>query len=223
MAFKKQTYSTVVADHIRQQIRQGNLVPGQAIKEMTLAEELGISRAPVRESLEILVQEGLVTSEPQKGKRVRQMTPEEIRHSYSVGGILEATGVTDSLSLWTDAEVDGLARLLEEMHAPARIARERASLSELDESFHDCLLRHCRNPYLISLARRSCATISKYLMYQQWTAFYSVKELYERHVVLVEAMQRRDKAEIWHKIREHYEELGDYMAQLASTPEESGA
>ena len=79
MVFKKQTYSTVVADYIKRQIQQGELLPGQAIKEVALAEHLGISRAPVREALESLVQEGLVTSEPQKGKRVRLMSPEEIR------------------------------------------------------------------------------------------------------------------------------------------------
>lgn len=76
----------MVADYIKRQIQQGELLPGQAIKEVALAEHLGISRAPVREALESLVQEGLVTSEPQKGKRVRLMSPEEIRNSYSVGG-----------------------------------------------------------------------------------------------------------------------------------------
>ena len=58
MVFKKQTYSTVVADYIKRQIQQGELLPGQAIKEVALAEHLGISRAPVREALESLVQEG---------------------------------------------------------------------------------------------------------------------------------------------------------------------
>ena len=52
---------------------------------------------------------------------------------------------------------------------------------------------HCHNPYLVDLARHSCSTISKYLMYRQWTAFYSFNELYERHVMLVEAMRSRDR------------------------------
>ena len=67
---------------------------------------------------------------------------------------------------------------------------------------------HCHNPYLVDLARHSCSTISKYLMYRQWTAFYSFNELYERHVMLVEAMRSRDRMAVWKKIREHYEELG---------------
>ena len=214
MVFKKQTYSTVVAGFIKRQIQQGELLPGQAIKEVALAEHLGISRAPVREALESLARDGLVTSEPQKGKRVRLMTPEEIRHSYSVGGILEATGVADSLPQWTDAEVDELDGVLKGMYKNNQTPGVQSCLSELDEIFHDRLLKHCHNHQLVSLARHSCATISKYLMYRQWTTFYSFNELYERHVVLVEAMRRRNRKEIWYKIREHYEELGEYMAQL---------
>ena len=214
MVFKKQTYSTVVADYIKRQIQQGELLPGQAIKEVALAEHLGISRAPVREALESLVQEGLVTSEPQKGKPVRLMAPEEIRNSYSVGGILEATGVADSLPDWSDAEVDELERVLKDMHKSNQSAGRQLGLTELDDIFHDRLLMHCHNPYLVDLARHSCSTISKYLMYRQWTAFYSFNELYERHVMLVEAMRSRDRMAVWNKIREHYEELGAYMAEL---------
>ena len=141
-------------------------------------------------------------------------SPEEIRNSYSVGGILEATGVADSLPAWSDAEVDELERVLQDMHKSNQSSGGQLGLTELDDIFHDRLLMHCHNPYLVDLARHSCSTISKYLMYRQWTAFYSFNELYERHVMLVEAMRSRDRMAVWKKIREHYEELGAYMAEL---------
>lgn len=215
MIFKKQTYSTAVADYIKREIQQGRLLPGQAIKEVALSQELGISRAPIREALESLVQEGLVTSEPQKGKRVRVMTPQEIEWSYRVGGILEATGVCDSLHLWKDVEINELVHILNGMYAKSLQARDLAELSDLDDTFHDTLLMHCDNLYLISIARQSCATISKYLMYKRWMSFYSPNEFYKRHSVIVDAMIDRDLDKVMLLIREHYNDLGSRMANIA--------
>lgn len=215
MKFKKQTYSTAVVDYIKRKIQKGELLPGQAIKEVALSQDLGISRAPIREALESLVQEGLLTSEPQKGKRVRVMTPKEIEWSYRVGGILEATGVCDSLSLWKEIEINELVHILDGMYSRSLMASDLAALSDLDDTFHDTLLMHCDNLYLISLARQSCATISKYLMYKQWMSFYSPKEFYERHSIIVDAMVDRDIPKIVLLIREHYNDLGSHMAKIA--------
>lgn len=98
MDFTKQTYCNQVTSYIRSLIRKGTLEIGAPVKEAVLSEQLGISRAPIREALQVLVQEGLITSEPQKGKHVRQMTGKEIYDSYVVqlaGGLFE---VSDSLA-----------------------------------------------------------------------------------------------------------------------------
>ena len=71
MNFQKQTYSLQVNQFIRSLIQKGKLHPGDPIKEAELSQMLGISRAPIREALQILVQEGLVSAEPQKGKTIR--------------------------------------------------------------------------------------------------------------------------------------------------------
>ena len=92
MDFTKQTYCNQVTSYIRSLIRKGTLEIGAPVKEAVLSEQLGISRAPIREALQVLVQEGLITSEPQKGKHVRQMTGKEIYDSYVVAGILEGGG-----------------------------------------------------------------------------------------------------------------------------------
>ena len=111
MDFTKQTYCNQVASYIRTLIREGKLEIGAQIKEASLAEQLGISRAPIREALQTLVQEGLITSEPQKGKYVRQMSSKEIYDSYAVAGILEGAGVASSLSLWTALFPQAVSRL----------------------------------------------------------------------------------------------------------------
>lgn len=148
MDFKKQTYSNQVAHHIRETIRNGFLVQGDPVKEVLLAETLGISRAPVREALQTLIQEGLITSEPQKGKQVRKLTAKEIHDSYIVGGILEGAGVADSLSEWTAADMKKLTELLNIMERQSRHATSLDELVDIDEAFHGTLLMHCDNTQL---------------------------------------------------------------------------
>ena len=124
MDFTKQTYCNQVTSYIRSLIRKGTLEIGAPVKEAVLSEQLGISRAPIREALQVLVQEGLITSEPQKGKHVRQMTGKEIYDSYVVAGILEGAGVAESLPLWTEANMETF-RSADRHHAVAEAVYSR--------------------------------------------------------------------------------------------------
>ena len=214
MDFKKQTYSNQVAHHIRETIRNGFLVQGDPVKEVLLAETLGISRAPVREALQTLIQEGLITSEPQKGKQVRKLTAKEIHDSYIVGGILEGAGVADSLSEWTAADMKKLTELLNIMERQSRHATSLDELVDIDEAFHGTLLMHCDNTQLVEMARSSCATISKYLCYRHWISMFTPQEFYRRHSVIAEAVYSRDATHVEQTLRAHYKESGARMAQF---------
>ena len=77
--FSKQTYREQVAHLIRQRIRNGKLKGGDCVGEAGLAEECGISRAPVREALYQLEAEGLLMTHPKRGKCVTILTPDGIR------------------------------------------------------------------------------------------------------------------------------------------------
>lgn len=219
-AFTKQTYSNQVASYIRTLIRKGTLEIGAQIKEAFLAERLGISRAPIREALQALAQEGLITSEPQKGKYVRQMSGKEIYDSYIVAGILEGAGVAGSLPLWTDENMEtfrGVARELENAAAITRLDE----LAEMDERFHTTLLMACDNTRLVEMARTSCATISKYLYYQHWITMFTPGEYAARHLAIAEAVSSRDGAHVESLLRDHYRETGQRMAQFGVPPFET--
>ena len=62
------TYSAQAIAYIKQRLLDGTLSPGDPIRETEIAEHLGISRGPVREALQSLLQQGLVTGLPQKAK-----------------------------------------------------------------------------------------------------------------------------------------------------------
>lgn len=105
---------------IREMILQGELTPGQRVREVELANKLGVSRTPVRESLPILAQEGVLTQLDTRGFVVRAFTPREIMDGIDVRGVLEGLA----------------ARMLAEQGPPRRLINAlRDCLREGDEIF----------------------------------------------------------------------------------------
>ena len=85
-----QRTSEGVARILRTEIFAGNLKPGEALRERSVAEELGVSRTPVREALFTLHSEGLVEMLPNRGATVRTMTARDIVQIYSLRAVLES-------------------------------------------------------------------------------------------------------------------------------------
>lgn len=214
MDFKKETYSIQTAAYIRSLIRSGELAPGAPVREGFLAERLGISRAPIREALFSLAQEGLICAEPQKGKFVRSMSAREIHDSYTVAGILEGAGVAESLRHWTPRHKEAFRGVVARMDEQIHYATRLDELAEIDEQFHAALLAACPNARLVEMARTSCATISKYLYYQYWITLFTPQEFYERHLDIAKAVDEGNPARMERVLRRHYRENGIRMSAL---------
>jgi len=116
---------------IREMILQGELAPGQRVREVELAKRLGVSRTPVRESLPILAREGVLTQLKTRGFVVRAFTSREIMDGVDVRGVLEG------LAARILAERGPSRRLLYELHGCLREGDEILSkgyLVEADEA-----------------------------------------------------------------------------------------
>ena len=85
-----QRTSEGVARILRTEIFSGRLKPGEPMPERLLAEQLGVSRTPVREALFTLQSEGLVELTPNRGATVRMITAQDIVRIYSLRGVLES-------------------------------------------------------------------------------------------------------------------------------------
>lgn len=84
------TISTHIFDDLRRRIIEGHYAPGQPLREEEIRELHGSSRGPIRESLRMLLQTGLVEHQPRRGFRVREYTERDIRQIYSLRATLEA-------------------------------------------------------------------------------------------------------------------------------------
>ena len=214
MQFKKETYSIKAAEYIRGLIRSGVLQPGQPVREAQISEKLNISRAPIREALLILAHQGLICSEPQKGKYVRSMSAKEIYDSYVVAGILEGAAVAHSLPSWTNKERDSFADVVRRLDDQVNYAAHLDTLAEIDEAFHMTLLSACTNERLIDIARTSCSSLAKFLYYTYWRTLFTPKEFYDRHMIIADTVATGDARNIEMVLRRHYEEVGERLSLL---------
>ena len=93
----------LVVDAIERSILRGEIEAGQHLAERELAEQLGVSKTPVREALKELGRRGLVVSVPYRGAHVRAVDPEQARNIYSVRLLLEPEAVRLATPEQTDA------------------------------------------------------------------------------------------------------------------------
>lgn len=136
-----------VADRLRSAILSGRLKPGTGLVETALAEQMNVSRAPIREAIQILENDGLVETIAYKGKRVKPLTTREVEETYSLREVFEVMAVRRILD--NGASLDILRTHCDEMTAAAK-ADDFAALVAADEAFHHALIRLADHDLLLA-------------------------------------------------------------------------
>jgi DNA-binding GntR family transcriptional regulator len=127
-----------VVDVLRQAILDGDFRPGDRIRELAVAKELGVSQTPVREALAALSKEGLVVKLDHIGTFVSSLDQVELRELLTLRAVLEGYCARLAAELLTSSEIPRLETLLEQMRAAARVD-DMQSLIEADLAFHEVL------------------------------------------------------------------------------------
>lgn len=148
----------VVCESLRDAIRKGILKPGQRIMEIKLAEELGVSRTPVREAIRKLELEGYVVMMPQRGTYVADMSIRDINEIFEICTALESLSNGLAAEHITEDELEHLQRLLvviggyikEYEDGPDREAA-MDKIVKTDIEFHDLLYHAARNNRLVGI------------------------------------------------------------------------
>lgn len=147
-----------VADILAERITSGQLRPGERIKQDELAQELAISRIPVRDALRILETRGLVTLKANAGARVTALTLEDMKLSYRIRAMLEPMLLAASIPNLTEADLDEMAAI------KARLER----FTDLDEylalsrAFHWKAFSGADMPLLVQIVERLWDTTQSY-------------------------------------------------------------
>lgn len=107
--------------YLRECILDGTLVPGTKLSQVALAEQLGVSRTPLREVLRMLQEEGLVETEPNQRTRVAGLDPAELDHVYASRVLLETLALSMTLATFGAAQRREGERLLTAMRRASRL------------------------------------------------------------------------------------------------------
>ncbi|WP_205315195.1 GntR family transcriptional regulator [Nonomuraea lactucae] len=129
--------SAEVAGHIKELIFEGSLEGGQRIPQDAIAEDLGVSRLPVREALIGLQADGLVENEPHRGAFVVPLTREDIRDHYAMYGWIQGLAAARAATKIDESVVERLEALIVEM----RRHPDAPSTNEAHWEFHS-LINH---------------------------------------------------------------------------------
>jgi len=188
-------------------IVDGRLLPGDRLKEVELAEQLGVSRAPVREALRQLEHEGLVASLPYRATEVLGVSQEEIAEVLvPIRLTIESFAFRKALPLLSAADFAELARLVTRM----REAAARADLDELAEDdvrFHELVIERSGQPHCLQIWRSIEPRVRAYFR-RDAPAHPRVDEVADEHDELLRALTKRDEAQLIATLERH---IGNYL------------
>ena len=130
-----------VFQKLREDILSGKYKEHEELREISIGEELGVSRTPVREALRQLELEGLVTIIPNKGAYVTGITPKDVHDIYTIRSMLEGLCARWATRHITDEQLEELEEiiLLSEFHLKKEGNEKAKQVSDLDGKFHKVL------------------------------------------------------------------------------------
>ncbi len=187
----RETTPGVIAAQIRSRIMDGTFPPGSQLGEVQLAGRLNVSRGPVREALQRLVQEGLLETKRNRGVFVASLDGDDVADVYLARRAIEREAVTIVMRLADEAAFDRLDELLEYMSSAA----ERGAwedLADADLHFHESLVRSSNSKRL----QRMFSTLlieTRMCLARLESAYPAHKRLVQEHRNLLGAMRRGDE------------------------------
>jgi DNA-binding GntR family transcriptional regulator len=201
-----------IKDVLLQRIVAGEYQPGARLVETRIAQELGVSQAPVREALRDLEQLGCIVHEPFRGCSVRAFSAEELLEAFPVRAALEALAARLAAERISEDELLRLAELLDTMRGAAQRG-DAHDQSQANASFHATIVRAARNPTLerqwsfLEPYSRTYLTVSQ--------PGIDLLALSERHVPILEALRARDGEAAAAAMHQHLMDAAELLKELA--------
>lgn len=205
---ERETTPGVISGRIRARILDGTFAGGTQLGEARLAARLNVSRGPVREALQRLVQEGLLRNERNRGVFVVSLDEQDIIDVYRARMAIERAAALSLVRSGDQEVLDALEALVERMSEAAG-EDDWDSCADLDLQFHETLVRSSNSKRLQRMFSTLIAETRMCLAALE-PAYASCKDLVAEHRTLLEAMRRGDEREVPGLVERHLEDaVGD--------------
>ncbi|KAK45495.1 GntR family transcriptional regulator [Caballeronia jiangsuensis] len=201
----------LVTTAIRQRILSGDLAPGEVLRQEALADELGVSRVPIREAITRLTGEGLLTKVPHKGAYVAELSIEEVQETFEIRLRLEPWLFSQAIPHITDAEIAKAEKLVGEMDDA-----DSGVWGQLNWRLHETLYLPARRDITLQMLRGLHDRSDRYFRFQ--VVQVPIREQsHEEHMSLIDACRKRD-AKLGAKLLEqHVKTAGQQIISVVGT------
>jgi DNA-binding GntR family transcriptional regulator len=200
-------------------IVHGRIRPGTRLVERQLADELGISRVPVREALIQLEKEGLIVSRP-NGRYVIELGEEEINKLYAVRRVLERLAVELATQNTSPEHANALENKLQEMRE-AVAQQDLSAFSRNDFEIHRLIWLQANNPYLLDVLRTLTGPI--YMFIADNATHFAWGGILELHENLINCINSGDVRAALEAIHVHMDDGLRRSSQVFRNGKQSGS
>ncbi len=207
----------IVFETLREAIIAGQLRPGERLMEVQIAEELGVSRTPVREAIRKLELEGFVIMVPRKGAYVSDMSINDVTHVFEIRRALEGLAAELAAERMTEEELEELERILDRT-AETTSRLDVTSTVDMDTGFHQILYEASRNERLSSMLYHLREQIQRFRT-QSLSRPGRLKRALVEHQGIVDALRRRDGELARQLVEEH---IDNAETELLAVFQENG-
>lgn len=205
---KPQSIREMVFKRLRKEILIGKRKPGEKLVESELAEELGVSRTPIREALHKLEQEGLIEVYPRKYSLVIGITNECLHEINLIRALLEPAAAKHAIVHLTDEQLQEMERLLDQSEYYFK-NNDIRNLLRVHDAFHQMMIQASKLPRIIQILENMHDYIVRFRI-----SFLSHPDLVARsireHRDILAAAKQRDAEKVEAILKEHLFGISEY-------------
>jgi len=204
----------IVFEYLREAILTGKLEPAQRLMEVQLAEQLGVSRTPVREAIRKLELEGLVVMIPRKGAYVADVSLKDIIEVLEIRTALEGLAASLAAERMTDDEIQKLREVAEEFKQSIKTANVDLMVQK-DIEFHEMIFTSTNNQKLVSMNHALREQVYRFRI-TYISDFDTSETLIKEHKEILDAISKRNPSKAMENAMKHIENAENFMIEKAS-------
>lgn len=208
----RRTVASMTLEAVRERILHGVYPEGEPLRQDAMAEELGVSRIPIREALRQLEAEGLVTFAPHRGAVVSSLSLAEIDEVFSLRAEIEPDLLRRALPRLTDEEI-GRAEEILDGYDRALETGDIGNWGELNWQFHSTLYAPADRPVTLGIAQRLHQQADRYLRMQLALTDGGSRAASE-HRAIVAAVRQHDATRATRLLTQHITGAGRQLLEF---------
>lgn len=220
MSIVYKTRTQLVVETLREKILSGEIQAGQPLRQAALAEELNVSRIPVREALLQLEAEGLVAFEPHKGATATELNASQVDELFELRAMLEAELLASSIPNISMEKLEEATVLLSRLNKALGKENAANTWSELNSDYHNCLYSGANRPQTQDLVNTLNKNADRYIrMHLLWAGGISKAE--SEHNELLDLCKARNVEKSVAVLKQHIlgsrDEIKEFLCQRELT------